>query len=149
MTFPMWLWIGMLAAADPCAAESSMCTCVPPGPPRQAFEQADAVFRGVVLDVSTRRNRSGPRWLLPTRVRVRVTERWKGVGADRVVVVRTGTGGGDCGYRFVPGGEYVIYAWANEDSGLMTGICTRTSQVEHAGEDLRELRALAPAAEPE
>ncbi|HEX8694281.1 MAG TPA: hypothetical protein VF746_17805 [Longimicrobium sp.] len=140
MIFPAWLWIAMLAAADPCAAAGSFCDCMPPVSPRASLERMDAVFRGVVVDVSLRPDeRDGPRWLPPTRVVVRVTGRWKGADAD-TVVVRTGMGGGDCGFHFEPGGEYLIYAYAAEGAELTTGICTRTRQIEHAAEDLRELR---------
>jgi hypothetical protein len=146
MIFPAWLWIGMLAAADPCGPGDAVCSCAGPVSPREQFERSDAVFRGVVVKVSTRREEYGPgQWLLRKRVIVRVTERWKGVEGDRVVV-RTGMSDADCGYPFRRGREYLIYARATRDSVLATGICTRTRQIEHAGEDLRELRALAPAA---
>jgi len=145
MIFPAWLWIGMLAVANPCGSGDAVCSCAGPVPQREAFERADAVFRGVVLSVSVRRERSGTQWPRPRRVVVRVTERWKGAETGRVVV-RTGMGGGDCGYPFRRGREYLIYAHAASDSVLVAGLCGRTSEVEHAEEDLRELRALAPPA---
>lgn len=148
MLFPGWLWIGLLAAADPCGPGGAVCSCAGPVSPREQFERSDAVFRGVVVNVSTRRERYGPdQWLLRRRVVVRVTERWKGA-ETATVVVRTGMYDADCGYPFERGREYLIYARAFRDSQLATGICTRTSRVEQAEEDLRELRALAPNAQP-
>ncbi|HEX8694280.1 MAG TPA: hypothetical protein VF746_17800 [Longimicrobium sp.] len=146
MIFPAWLWIGMLAAANPCGPGDALCSCAGRVSPREQFERSDAVFRDVVVKVSRRREEYGPnQWYLRKRVVVRVVERWKGAEAA-TVVVRTGMGGGDCGYPFERGREYLIYTRAAQNSELATGICTRTNRIEHAGEDLRELRALAPAA---
>lgn len=53
------------------------------------------------------------------------------------VEVRTGTGGGDCGYHFETGQQYLVYAWTREDGTLSTSICSRTRPLSEAGEDLQ------------
>jgi hypothetical protein len=55
------------------------------------------------------------------------------------VVVFTGSGGGDCGFPFRRGESYLVYASANTDGWLGTGICGRTAELSRAAADLREL----------
>ncbi len=61
-----------------------------------------------------------------------------------VVEVATGSGGGDCGYRFAIGKRYLVYArkWPPSGSGLTTGICSRTRPIEEAGEDIKYLSSI-------
>ena len=72
-----------------------------------------------------------------------VIERFKGVDATQIDV-QTGIGGGDCGWSFVKGSTYLVYAYREQSSGqLQTGICMRTNLVDRAGEDLAQLRSIA------
>ena len=119
-----------LAVATPCTG--AFCRCAPRAPVSAAVEQAEAVFSGVVLSTSGERDPAQPeRW--PVEVTLQVTRRWKGPSAD-TLVVRTGEGGGDCGYPFQVGAEYLVYASGKDV--LYTGICHRTRLVLTAGEDL-------------
>jgi hypothetical protein len=52
--------------------------------------------------------------------------------------VSTGYGGGDCGYLFKPGVDYLIYAHGSPND-LSVVICSRTAELSHAGEDLSYL----------
>jgi hypothetical protein len=71
-----------------------------------------------------------------------IEESFRGVGAPgREVVVYTGGGGGDCGYPFVPGTSYLVYASLNSGR-LYTSICTETRPSVMSEGVLRELRAL-------
>ena len=117
-------------AAGPCAP---VCSCAGPRAPEDAVAGAAAVFRGVVTRVSDVRGGGVPR----RRVAFRVLERWKGAPAD-TVSVRTGMGGGDCGFPFREGSEYLVYARATE-AGLVTGICGRTAPVDQAHADMAAL----------
>lgn len=58
------------------------------------------------------------------KVHFSVSRSWKGV-ARTTGMLSTGFGGGDCGYGFVQGSSYVVYAYQT-DSGFATGICSRT-----------------------
>ena len=52
-----------------------------------------------------------------------VDENFSGAAAGSEATVYTGTGGGDCGYPFVPGVSYLVYAGQqNGDGRLHTGI---------------------------
>jgi hypothetical protein len=68
------------------------------------------------------------RWFEMERVLV-----WEGGTSERVFV-RTGSGGGDCGYAFALGGLYLVYAHGDRDT-LNTGICMRTRPWTSAYED--------------
>jgi hypothetical protein len=57
------------------------------------------------------------------------------------MVVYTGSGGGDCGYPFVVGASYLVYASGRSDH-LYTSICTKTRPEGMAGGIVRELRAI-------
>jgi hypothetical protein len=153
--------LALLAAPAPVAA----CSCIMPDPPPGAFAQADAVFQGRVTSVVDRdvltgfldrlRQLAGLPVAYPVNSRlvtIAVSESWKGVTTS-VVRVRTGLGGGgDCGYDFAAGAEYIIYAYAVPE-GLTTNICTRTSEVARAADDVAFVSTLpalplTPAEQP-
>jgi hypothetical protein len=62
-------------------------------------------------------------------------------GRGKRVEIRTGMGGGDCGYSFERGRSYVVYAYQDKD-GLVASLCTRTAPLERAQADLAYLRKL-------
>jgi hypothetical protein len=60
--------------------------------------------------------------------------------SQKEVEILAGYGGGDCGYGFQIGLEYVIYAYNNSAGRLETGICTRTRPLAEAAEDVKYIR---------
>jgi carboxypeptidase family protein len=86
----------------------------------------------------------------PDRVlfRVRVIESFRGTEkAGEVVRVRTGFGGGDCGYSFKIGAKYLIDASKNDDV-FLTGICSLTAPIDDSEVELRTLRRIAAGQRP-
>ncbi len=61
---------------------------------------------------------------------------WKGV-SEKTVSVLTYSDGAACGYYFVKGESYLVYAYGK--ARLTTGVCTRTSHLSLAQRDLIEL----------
>jgi SdrD B-like domain len=57
------------------------------------------------------------------------------------VVLYTGSGGGDCGYPFVVGTSYLVYAY-NSGGRLTASTCSETAPEVMVGGALRELRAI-------
>jgi hypothetical protein len=97
------------------------------------LKQADAVFLGLV----ERFELKGSGRLATFRVHTV----WKGPEAFRVRV-STGGGDGDCGYHFIVGIEYIVFAHQTGRNRLETSICTRTKQA--SGEAVDDLKALGP-----
>ena len=102
----------------------------------------DADFVGEVLSsqvMPSDDNRTFDRVLF----QVRVIESFRGTEkVGEVVGVRTGFGGGDCGYRFKIGVRYLIDASRSGD-GFTTGICSLTAPIQDSEVELRSLRTLA------
>jgi hypothetical protein len=123
---------------------ASACSCMPGGPPCQAYFETDAVFTGTVTAIAIRKMpiEAIPDQLFDRRfVQISIERIGKGVqGAG--VEVRTGTGGGDCGFDFKVGQRYVVYASRGKDGSLTTGICSRTRALSDAAEDVAFFSAL-------
>jgi hypothetical protein len=131
------------AAIGLSASPASACSCMPSGPPCQAYFHTDAVFVGTVRSITVRKVPLESIDMLVARRVVHLTiERVaRGVmGTD--VDVTTGSGGGDCGYDFKVGERYVVYAHRNKEGSLGTGICSRTRPIAEADEDLAYFSAL-------
>jgi hypothetical protein len=145
----MTSWTGVAVAgaasfvlmADPASA----CSCVASGPPCQAAWSADVVFTGTVKSIEPIEDTDRPPAFRSVRVTFSVEQGFIGA-ISPVVEVTTGAGGGDCGYRFVAGRRYIVYANRQETGGLVTGTCNRTRPIEDAGEDVRYLTSNPAAA---
>jgi hypothetical protein len=97
------------------------------------FETANAVFSGKVINVNT------PVTGLiggddPVSVNFEVYKYWKGSPLKNILI-RTGIGGGDCGYQFEEGREYLVYTF-ERDGVSRTNICSGTKLLAQAEGDL-------------
>ncbi len=137
--------IAVVAALTAGSARVSACTCVVNTSTCKAEWDADAVFVG---QVTANDLAAEPDIFLSRRVTFVVKETFKGIEGP-LVDVRTGMGGGDCGFRFSVGDTYLVYAHRQHTTGtLTTGICSRTSLAANAP-DLKHLRRpLSPLPEP-
>lgn len=134
--------IGLQAETDAAA-----CTCMSPKRPTcEVWWQTSAIFVGRVTRIRTVSENTSDGRRVSKQVTLRVGERWQGLQGERDVVVRTGAGGGDCGFEFEQGKTYLVYAGQSTTSAqLETGICSRTALVEQAAADLAYLRQLETA----
>lgn len=139
--------LATLLTTAPSSADA--CSCSRPGDPQTELGESSAVFEGTVTSIEGGfvpsantglwheiRQRLGmaPAYAdYARKVHFSVRRSWRGV-TTTTATVRTGSGGGDCGYHFDPGTSYVVYAYRT-DPGLATGICSRTSASAHAAED--------------
>jgi hypothetical protein len=114
------------------------CDCVIPSSVETEFSQSDAVFSGKVISIKESHSPGG---YAKKEIIFEVYKTWKGLEESQVKIT-TGQGGGDCGYHFIPNGEYLVYG-RNSDmygkSQLGTGICDRTVDLEAAIDDLKIL----------
>ena len=136
-----WLFIAITAFAlvTLSAGTALACSCLERAP-CQAYGEASAVFVGTVIDsrvITTKRDKYERS---KRAVRLSVDTPFRGVTGSEVELT-TGMGGGDCGFRFVPSEQYLVYAYENEGK-LSTGICSRTRSVSRAAEDLSYIRGL-------
>ena len=117
------------------------CSCLP-SKPCGLQRYGDADFVGEVL---SRQFPSIASIFFPDArfFRVRVVESFRGnQKAGEIVTVKTGFGGGDCGYEFEKGRKYLIDAF--QRMGVTsTGICSRTAPIEQSEVELRALRNIA------
>lgn len=154
----------------PCLSDAaSACSCVDLPSPCSAFNDTPVVFVGHVASLKEDKaefTRFGEKEEIRTGLvaHMVVEEALKGITQKEVDVV-TGGGGGDCGYGFREGERYLVYAYPNrrgdgEDANrissthlagsgvkvipdtLTTSICTRTSPLKYAQNDLELIRAL-------
>ena len=128
------------------------CLCDGPGTPCYAAGRADAAFTGTVLDFTAHLARPIPGGISPRLVepgfvviRMRVGEVLSGVapGQREIELVS----GGDCGYPFQQGVEYVVYAVRDAEGRLTTSICAGTQPLAQAARDLEYFHAKAGAPE--
>ncbi len=104
------------------------CSCVPQGSQsietqvKEAYTNSTAVFVGEVVEVIEKPD------VYITEVKFKDVKSWKNEFKD-AVVIKTGRGGGDCGYEFEVGKKYLVYADGDKNK-LSTNICTRTSAFE-------------------
>ncbi|MDX6614168.1 MAG: hypothetical protein QOD75_3354 [Blastocatellia bacterium] len=117
--------------------EAFACSCdLPPLHKSQkqlvtsARKASVALFSGVVLKTQE----VG----YSVRVTFKVDTFWKGPLSSEVIVM-TGRGGGDCGYRFAVGARYLVYAYGSDVTNLNTNICQRTALYADAADDLKVL----------
>lgn len=119
----------------------------------EAFEKYPLIFTGTVERVEDQFGIIRKGWALLNRVfgrdpgaedyesyyGLRITFRtqrvWKGLNRERIVIL-TGRGGGDCGLEHTAGAQYLVYA---SGQPLRSGLCSRTSPIEMAGDDLTYL----------
>lgn len=115
------------------------CSCAEPLPVQTAANGAEAVFAGRAVDTKEIKNLSG---YVSKAVLFEVSRAWKG-GNESQIVIYTGTGGGNCGYHFEPGKQYLVYAYNSSMYGtqeqLTTTICNRTTEIAYAQGDLDAL----------
>lgn len=124
--------LAAFAAITPQTARA--CSCMTQAP-REAIEQAAAVFEGYVESIETAEAAEGVP--IEHRVRLRVVRTWKDAATEALVVTTAGDSAA-CGYPFEQGRSYLVYAFA-QDGGLAVSLCGRTQPIERADEDLELL----------
>ena len=131
----LMLFIAIITGIPSIPLSALACTCAQPASVQEGLKQADAAFLGLV----ERFELKGSGRLATFRVHTV----WKGPEASRVRV-STGGGDGDCGYHFIAGIEYLVFAHRGASDSLQTSICSRTKQA--SGEAVDDLKALGPGA---
>jgi MYXO-CTERM domain-containing protein len=111
-------------------SEARACSCMRITP-AEGLSSAYAVFTGEVttIEPNTATKFGG------VEITLRVKKVWKGdIGAQ--VQVRTAGSSAACGYSFVKGETYLVYADRDEADPMRVSLCSRTALVANAQEDL-------------
>ena len=115
------------------------CSCAQPGTPSEELEKFSAVFAGRVVSI---RHSFDPDAASVSRddrttVGFEVSAVWKGTVREDMYITTPPTGG-SCGFTFVEGEEYIVYAHdsAYGDDSYTVGICSRTALLGQAQEDI-------------
>src|SRR3990172_670723 len=115
----LMLFIAIITGIPGIPLSALACTCAQPASVQEGLQRADAVFAGLV----ERFELKGSGRLATFRVHTV----WKGPETHRIQVA-TGGGDGDCGYHFIVGVKYIVFAHQTGRNRLETSICTRTKQ---------------------
>ncbi len=129
-----FIWIGLIAMAAALMIASrpaAACSCAPMGGPQSSLEASDRVFLGKVI--AARPGRSNGLLINFTFL---VNTTWKGEVLSNITVA-SGNHPAACGYPFVEGESYLIYA----SSPGFVGLCDRIRILEEATHDLQVLGA--------
>ena len=137
-TLALLPWLAWLAMA---ASSAHACSCVETPEPRDALREAAAVFSGRVLSVPT--DAPGAAHSDPAGIEFQVHSVWKGVSGFHATVHTSGNET-SCGYQFVTGETYLVYAWTWEGV-LQAGLCSRTNRLANAAVDLALLPPVHPS----
>jgi hypothetical protein len=114
------------------------CTCMHlRGYPARTFTASSAVFSGKVLEITEAESSPPATGLKELAVKFRVEKSWKLIRKDEVMVFTVNTSN-LCGFPFRVGESYLVYARGGNK--LSTDICTRTTLLMGAKEDLEYLK---------
>ncbi len=109
------------------------CTCRASNSPCAVYQSADAVFSATVEEITKSENSFG------SKIKLKVDEAFKGVSSIQVTVL----GEGVCDFHFTVGKNYLVYAKRDKETNfLRVGLCSRTTSLENAAQDLEFIRLL-------
>ena len=123
------------------SSDARACSCALPPPFAEAVERSDAIFLGEVLAIESTEtgDSAAPIWAV-----FRVDRSWKG-DPPQTTRVMTAASSVSCGFRFVPGTRYLVYAFRGgtglpeDPNGLHTNLCWRTHASSPGDPDLAAL----------
>jgi hypothetical protein len=126
------------------------CSCIGKKTVKDEISKSDVIFSGKILsrNIVAINDSNLPSGLVLRNVEfiILITKIYKGQAINDTLRLITGVGGGDCGYEFEIGSEYIIYSLHSNkyfESGnkvdvfIYTDICTRTRRI-----DKKELRKI-------
>jgi hypothetical protein len=102
--------------------------------PSEGLTSSHAVFTGEVIAIERNKaTRFGG-----IEVTLRVQKVWKGESHEEIKV-HTAGGSAACGYTFVKGETYLVYALRDDADPMRVSLCSRTTPISNAKDDLRFL----------
>ena len=117
------------------AGDVFACTCMHlRGTVETGYESHPKIFSGKVISSVKSGNYS-------LKVKIQVQNSWKGK-LPKIVTVFTGAQTSMCGFPFKKGKSYLIYADGEKMKDLSVTLCSRTTLLSNAAEDMEALNNL-------
>ena len=126
------------------ADESNACSCAGTQMPCESYWKSSAVFVGTATFSKSTNPKKGEHDFYSRIFHFTIDKSFRGVEGTEVEI-RTGEGGGDCGYGFEIGRQYLVYAYKDDNNRLVTSICSRTRLASQAEPDFTYFRDLSNA----
>ena len=121
--------------------ESTVCDCLSVPLNEERLEEYDAVISGrIISDTLILSTSQQPQSPSHRQYLVSVNSVFKADSLFQEYVIKTGIGGGDCGFVFKKNRSYLIYAHRLKRDTLTTSICDPTKLLSQAEKDLRLLK---------
>jgi len=114
---------------------ASACSCLPPEPPKDALDKAEAVFVGRVVVAD---DAGADDTFRRIHYQFEVSRSWKGE-PGATVTLSSAASSAACGRSFALDEEYLVYASADQSGDLTDSLCSRTRTLVSADEDLAVL----------
>ena len=121
-------------------ADVRACSCIWTNTEKD-YQRSEAVFSAEVI--SLKRLLGKKKKDYGVIVELKVIQRFKGMeGRTDTLKIKTGYGGGDCGFRFEAGKQYLIFASmspmynAKQKNELVTTVCSHTGLISRRTEEL-------------
>lgn len=118
----------LIALISHCAhLKSSACTCAFDISISEALEGARQVFTGKVIDITYISDNNQSHYLVHFRIKKFHIE--SGKEYKKTLKIRTEPGAPQCGYKFIKGGIYLVYAYKDgSNQQLSTTQCSRNKR---------------------
>jgi len=125
------LFLGLASLAQTSGARA--CSCIKLSP-SEGLTSSHTIFTGEVTKIEPNKaTRFGG-----LEITLRVERVWK-VDPQREIKVHTAGSSAACGYTFVKGEKYLVYALRDDADPMRVSLCSRTALVKNAKEDLSYL----------
>lgn len=115
------------------------CSCIIPESPEKELEKSDSVFIWRVISIEKEKSLNQLLWNINKNIvnfEVKANIKW--ISKDSIIA-ETAESSASCGYNFEEGKEYIVY-WNIENWELNISLCSRTSLVSNASEDLEAFK---------
>lgn len=122
------------------SSDTFACSCMRPDSTAMEVEKSDWVFSWEVSDI---KNESFQDWFMWESNRKTVTftgiKSYKWFEESQEVIVTTSWDSASCGYNFERWKEYLVYATESEKWNMVVSLCSRTSLLTDANDDISVL----------
>jgi len=121
------------------------CPCGPKLSVEEAYLKSDGIFIGKVVESRLAEFKVYDQTYKYMEYNFEVMKKYKGNIINNKVIIRTGLGGSDCGYRFLLENKYIVYGSLYKGNLYSTNSCTKNKEVTSREE--REFKILEKLSE--